>query len=224
MDKVADVGGGHGATGLGRSGHTVRTKLYRSGQYKTQKGGAGTRLEDQVGEEQRSGWKDVVWVGSGQVGNPAQTAFLQLGQGQVGQTSDNAEKGQENGHLDEGKHQGPERVDVVLLHEVTQTLADEGLHVGVLVGAGSLGFCHQFLDLRVDCSQADAVLLGVDDESGETEPDEDGGTCDGCPPVCAINSGLFAFGRWTYQGRPSSVWRATRPSVNQPVMLRMPWS
>lgn len=160
---------------------------YKSGQYKTQKGDAGTHLEDQVGEEQRSGWQDVVWVGSGQVGNPAQTAFLQLGQGQVGQTSDNAEKGQENGHLDERKHQGPERVDIVLLHEVTQTLADEGLHVGILVGAGSLGFCHQFLDLRVDRSESDAVLLGVDDESGETQPDEDGGTCDGCPPVCPIN-------------------------------------
>lgn len=55
--------------------------------------------------------------------------------------------------------------------------------MGILVGAGSLGFCHQFLDLRVDRSQPDAVLLGVDDESGETQSDEDGGTCDGCPPV-----------------------------------------
>lgn len=120
----------------------------------------------------------------------------------------------------------------MLLHEVTQTLADEGLHVGILVGAGSLGFCHQFLDLRVDRSQSDAVLLGVDDESGETQSDEDGGTCDGCPPVLLsgqqVPAFFFAFCNflrvWTYQGRPSSVWSATRPSVNQPVILRMPWS
>lgn len=81
----------------------------------------------------------------------------------------------------------------MLLHEVTQTLADEGLHVGILVGAGSLGFCHQFLDLRVDRSQSNAVLLGVDDESGETQSDEDGSTCDGCPPVLLNGQQVPAF-------------------------------
>lgn len=95
--------------------------------------------------------------------------------------------------MDERKHQGPERVDIVLLHEVTQTLADKGLHVGILVRAGSLSFCHQFLDLRVDRSQSDAVLLGVDDESGETESDEDGGTCDGCPPVLPSRQQVVLF-------------------------------
>lgn len=58
--------------------------------------------------------------------------------------------------------------------------------MGVLVGAGDLGFRHQLLDLGVDRREPDAVLLGVDDEPGETQADEDGGPCDGCPPVvCA---------------------------------------
>lgn len=183
-----------------------------------------SHLEDQVGKEQRRGWKDVVRVGSGQVGDPAETAFLQLGQGKVSEAADDAEKGQEDGHLDERKQQGPERVDVVLLHEVAQTLADERLHVGVLVGARDLGLGHQFLDLRVDGGEADAVLLGVDDEAGETEADEDGGACDGGPPVCPTVSRRGSECTCTYQGRPSSVWSATRPSVNQPVTLRMPWS
>lgn len=57
MDKVADVGGGHGAASLGRSGHTVRTKLLQDWSVnKTKKAVGGTDLEDQVGEEQRSGW------------------------------------------------------------------------------------------------------------------------------------------------------------------------